>query len=182
MNENKENKNNLEKNPAGTPDEKILVCDDDDKLRRTIQMLLERKGYNIVTVDCGKKLLEKIDDDYYELIVLDMRMPDMDGIRVLEYLKKKQIGKMKSNVIIITGHASEDIPIKALNLGVTDYILKPFELPEFLLSVERNMKLVRVMKEKELFFKKMVEKSAGLKLTQSEMEKLKSILESESKA
>ncbi len=160
--------------------EKILVCDDNEEMLRTMCKALEEQGYQVTDTSCGKDAIEEIKNGYYELVILDIRMPDMDGIQVMEQIREIQTEK-SSNIIIVTGYASEDTPIKALRLGAADYIMKPFELDEFIHSIEQNMKLIRATKDKEFFFDKMVEKSNELKLTKQELAKLRIDVDSENK-
>jgi len=155
--------------------ERILICDDDPTLRRTIVKVLEKKNYSVTACENGSEALDSVEKGFYDLILLDIRMPDMDGIEVLEKIRSIQSGSNNSAIIIITGYASEDAPIKAIKLGASDYIKKPFDLQTFLMSIERNISLVRANKEKDFFFQQMVEKSRQLKLNEKEIQRLKNI-------
>ena len=159
--------------------EKILICDDDDTLRVTIERLLKKKGYEVKAVTRGRAAVEAAKEEDFDLIILDVRMPDMDGIEALKAIRETQ-SRMKCNVILITGYASEDIPIKAIKLGAADYLKKPFHIDDFLHSVENNVKYIRAMKERDFFFRKMVENSKKLKLNEQELAKLKASLDGES--
>lgn len=137
--------------------EKILVVDDERILLNTLDRLLSKEGYRVTTTDDSYDALAKVKKEFFALIVLDIRMPGMDGISLLKEIRKIQRGGGKSIVIIITGYASEDVPIQAIKLGADDYILKPFELDVFLHSINRNMRLYRLRKEKDMYLKRLKE-------------------------
>lgn len=135
--------------------EKILVVDDEKILLETLDKLLSREGYQVTTLDNSYDALDMVKKEFFDLIVLDVRMPGMDGISLLKEIRKIQDGGEKSMVVIITGYASEDVPIKAIKLGADDYILKPFELADFLYSVNRNIKLCRLRREKRKYLEEL---------------------------
>jgi len=135
--------------------EKILVVDDERILLETLGRLLSKEGYQVTTTDNSYDALDMVKKEFFDLIILDIRMPDMDGISLLKEIRKIQTEGEKSMVIIITGYASEDVPIKAIKLGVDDYIMKPFELDDFLYSVNRNIRLCRLEKEKRRYLEKL---------------------------
>ncbi|MFH1414925.1 MAG: response regulator [Elusimicrobiota bacterium] len=152
--------------------EKILLCDDDEIFQDTIKKLLKTRGYMVEAVYTGKEAIAKIKNNYYELVILDSRMPDIDGIEVLKQTRDIRADN-KTNVVMVTGYASENIPLEALKLGVADYLLKPFELPHFIHVVEHNMKLIRAMNDREFFYNRMLQKSNELNLSEEELKKLK---------
>lgn len=135
--------------------EKLLIIDDDKTLLKTLDKLLKKEGYQVTTTDNSSDALDRVKGEFFDLIILDIRMPGMNGVSLLEKIRKIQKGRPESMVIIITGYASEDVPIKAIKLGVDDYIMKPFELDEFLYSVNRNIKICRLRKEREKYLKEL---------------------------
>ena len=153
-------------------DEKILVCDDDDTLRVTMERLLTKQGYKVTAVSNGKAALEESGKASYDIIVLDVRLPDMDGIEVLKTIKEIY-GVRPIAVIVVTGFASEDAPVEALRLGASDYLIKPFDMSDFLHSVKKNLELVTALKDREYFYMRLLEKSEQVKLTESELIELK---------
>lgn len=120
---------------------KILVVDDDALVLKTIRKLLEREGYAVEAVKSARDGVEKIKQQEFDLIVCDVRMPETDGIEMLEQLKemRKKEGKTDIPIVFITGYASEEAPIKALRLGAKDYVLKPFDMDKLLESVKNNL-------------------------------------------
>ena len=142
--------------------EKILIVDDDTDLLKTLLKLLKKEGYDAAAVDNSSEALEKIRQEYFDIIILDVRMPGMDGLTALEKIRQMQGDSVQSNVIVCTAFASEDAPVKALKLGAMDYIMKPFDIKDFLKSVEQNLKLVRTVKNREQFFNEVVETNKKL--------------------
>ncbi|HDI72977.1 MAG TPA: response regulator [Candidatus Altiarchaeales archaeon] len=135
--------------------EKILVVDDEKILLKTLDRLLSKEGYQVTTTDNSYDALDMVKKEFFDLIILDIRMPGMDGISLLKEIRKIQGDEEKSMVIIITGYASEDAPIKAIKLGADDYIMKPFELDDFLHSVNKNIRLCRLEKEKRRYLEEL---------------------------
>ncbi len=135
--------------------EKILVVDDEKPLLKTLDKLLSKGGYIVTTTDDSYDALDKIKKEFFDLIILDIRMPGMNGISLLEEVRKIQKGKSRSKVIMITAYASEETPIKAIKLGADDYIMKPFEMDDFLHSVNRNIKMVRLERERDEYIHKL---------------------------
>ncbi|MBN2014723.1 MAG: response regulator [Candidatus Altiarchaeota archaeon] len=141
--------------------EKILVIDDEEMILKTLDKLLSKEGYEVTTVNSSYTALAHVKKEFFDLIVLDVRMPQMDGISLLKQIRRIQEDK-KSMVIVITGYASEDVPIKAIELGVEGYIMKPFELESFLYSVNGVMEICRLRKERDGYLKELEKKNREL--------------------
>lgn len=107
----------------------ILLVDDDETLRLSLNMLLQSEDYSVQLACTGEEALEKAREHYFDLVLCDVRMPGMDGLEAIEKLKPLV---ESAHFIVMTGYASEDAPIKALRLGVDDYLTKPFDIPLFL--------------------------------------------------
>jgi len=104
---------------------KILVIDDEPSIRSLLDTLLRRKGYDVVLADSGRKGLELFRREHPDLIVLDLKMPEMDGLTVL-----RQIHSLdpKKPVIILTGAGNTEAEQQVRALGVTEYVEKEFSL------------------------------------------------------
>jgi CheY-like chemotaxis protein len=104
---------------------KILVIDDEPSIRSLLDTLLRRKGYDVVLADSGRKGLELFRREHPDVIVLDLKMPEMDGLTVL-----RQIHSLdpKKPVIILTGAGNTEAEQQVRALGVTEYIEKEFSL------------------------------------------------------
>ena len=116
-------------------DEKIvLVVDDEASIRRNIGDLLSPLGYSIVLAEDGASAIKNFSEKCPGLVILDINMPDMNGLDVLEEIKR--INK-DVQVIVFTAFGTSERAMRAMKLGAFEYIEKPFELDEFLLIVER---------------------------------------------
>ncbi|MBL7136304.1 MAG: sigma-54-dependent Fis family transcriptional regulator [Candidatus Marinimicrobia bacterium] len=113
---------------------KILVVDDEPDMRWILTNVLKKKGYRVITADDGKKAVQKVIENDPDIILLDIRMPEMDGIQVLE--KVREINP-STQVIIITAFADVKNAVQAMKLGAHDYLIKPFDNSELLLIIER---------------------------------------------
>lgn len=105
---------------------KLLLIEDDTPIAREVRKALEHEGYTVLWLALGKKALEAIDDFVPDLIVLDLGLPDIDGVEVLKTLRKKNT----TPVIILTARDALQSKISALDLGAEDYLVKPFDMRE----------------------------------------------------
>ena len=104
----------------------ILICDDDKSVNDFLERFLRQKGYlSIQSVKTGQAAIEIIKKEDIKLVLLDIKLPDMDGIETLKKIKEI---KKDMNVIMITGFPEEATAREALKLGAYDYIIKPFDL------------------------------------------------------
>ena len=114
----------------------ILVCDDDKEIVSAIEIYLSKEGYNIVKAYDGKEALEKLEMNEIHLIILDIMMPEMDGITVANEVRKN-----KSIPIIMLSAKSEDYDkVSGLNNGADDYITKPFNPMELIARVNSQIR------------------------------------------
>ena len=120
---------------------KILVIDDEELVTESLKKLLSKSGYEVQIARSGTEAVERVKATDFDLIVSDIRMPDMDGVQALtkirEYLKEE--GKPAMPEILITGYASKENLEGAKNLGVADYLYKPFNIRDFLEIVKKNL-------------------------------------------
>ena len=129
--------------------EHILIIEDDIDFQKTLMIVLKKQGYNVSGVKNGMEAIEIIKDNFFELIISDVRLPGMDGIDLLLAISALQ-QEQNSKKIMMSGYADKDAPIRAIKLGVDDYIKKPFKMKEFLHSIEKNMNNYRLENEKEI--------------------------------
>jgi len=115
----------------------ILIVDDDKSILRTFARILQKNGYEIDVVETGKEALEKADAKKYDLALLDIRLPDMDGTELLAKMKKQLQTTIK---IMITGFPSLETGVKALDEGADAYLVKPVKPEELLMLIEEKMK------------------------------------------
>lgn len=110
-----------------TPREHILVIDDEANIRSTLAEFMGMSGFEVDTAPDGSTGMELLGSKPFDLVLLDLRMPGMDGIAVTEWIRETH---PEVPVIVMTGHATIESSIKALRLGAYDYIQKPFTLDE----------------------------------------------------
>lgn len=108
---------------------RVLIVDDEDDFRETIVKRLNARKILAEGAASGVKALEVLKDKDFDVIVLDVKMPDMDGIETLRHIKKM---KPEIEVIMLTGHASVEFGLKGMQLGAFDYVMKPSPLNELL--------------------------------------------------
>jgi DNA-binding response OmpR family regulator len=115
----------------------ILVVDDDKSILRTFTRILQKNGYKIDVAETGKEAIEKADVQYYDLALLDIRLPDMDGTDLLAKIKKQLQNTIK---IMVTGFPSIESGVKALDEGADAYLVKPVKPEELLMLIEEKLK------------------------------------------
>lgn len=104
-------------------DKKILIVDDEKNIRLTLSQSIEDTGAEIDTAVNGEEGLKKAEENDYDIILLDIKMPGIDGIEVLRRLREKSTN---ATVVIITAHGTIDNAVEAMKLGAVDFIQKPF--------------------------------------------------------
>lgn len=118
----------------------ILVVEDDKEVREMIKIMLEvAGGYKVVTASNGKEGVKKANMVKPALVLLDIKMPEMDGLRTLELLKECTTTKMIP-VVILTGHDEEAFKLKTGKLQAADYLLKPITADELVARIEKALK------------------------------------------
>ena len=115
----------------------ILVVDDDKSILRTFTRILQKSGYEIDTAETGKEAMAKTENRHYDLALVDIRLPDMDGTELLAKLKKQLQHTVK---IMITGFPSLETGVKALDEGADAYLVKPVKPQELLVLLEEKLK------------------------------------------
>jgi two-component system response regulator AtoC len=112
----------------------ILVADDDASIRSLLRQLLTDEGYSITEAATGTEVVAQVGESSPDLVIMDVRMPELDGI---EALPKVKSASPKTSVLIMTAFGSSNAAIKAMELGAFDYITKPFELDKISHTVKR---------------------------------------------
>ena len=120
-----------------TPKKTILVVDDDKSILRTFTRILQKSGYEIETAETGKEAIEKVENRHYDLALVDIRLPDIDGTDLIAKLKKQL---QQTTKIMITGFPSLETGIKALDEGADAYLVKPVKPQELLFLLEEKLK------------------------------------------
>jgi DNA-binding NtrC family response regulator len=112
----------------------ILVIDDEQEVRNTLSAILEDEGYSVETAEKGRTAIEKCRKKPFDLALIDINLPDMNGTELAHQLKYLQPRMLR---IIITGYPTVENAIKAVNQKTDGYILKPIKVPELLETVRR---------------------------------------------
>lgn len=113
---------------------RILVVDDEEIVRISCERILSPAGYRVDVTPDGRKALQMLEQNKYDLVLSDLKMPHMDGMEVLAEIKKRT---PQARVIIITGYSTVEIAVKAIKMGAYNYIEKPFN-PETLISAVKE--------------------------------------------
>ena len=115
--------------------EKILVIDDEAGIRSSLKGILEDEGYSVKAVVTGEEALKLLQKDNFDLILLDIWLPEMNGIEIL-----KKIKKMDENpqVVMISGHGTVETAVEAIKLGAHDFLEKPLSLEKVILTVKNS--------------------------------------------
>lgn len=112
----------------------VYLVDDDDSVRRSVGFMLKTSGYQVQPFESGVKFLTRVKHLEPGLILLDIRMPEMDGLQVQSELNDRGV---TFPVIIMTGHGDIDMAVKAMKAGATDFIEKPFEKISMITSLQQ---------------------------------------------
>ena len=116
---------------------RILIVDDDENIRKVLKTILEEEGYAVDEAEDAKKAIEKSRRNVYNLALIDIRLPDMEGIELLTKMKDT-VPKMRK--IIITGYPTLQNAIEAVNRGADAYILKPFDMEKVLATIKEQLR------------------------------------------
>ena len=120
---------------------KILVVDDEELVTKSLLRLLSNEGYGTTVVKSGKEAIERVKEADFNLIVCDVRMPEMDGIETIKQIRAylEESNKKPIPEVLITGYADIEKYQKAMDLKVADYIYKPFDTNEFLRVIKKTL-------------------------------------------
>ncbi len=124
--------------------EKILIVDDDARVLRTFSRNLSLEGYTVLTADSGQSALDLYALEHPEIVLVDVRMPYMDGFEVLAAIRERD---PESEVILVTGHGDVDMTIAALRAGASDFIPKPVEKATLQAALRRSRERLRLQRE-----------------------------------
>jgi DNA-binding NtrC family response regulator len=115
---------------------KILVIDDEENIRKTISLTLQHAGYTVDTAENGKQALEKSQKNFYNLALIDIRLPDMEGTELLSALPETTPRMVK---MILTGYPGLPNAVTAINKGVDAYLIKPVNTEELLRVIKDRL-------------------------------------------
>lgn len=116
---------------------KILVIEDESEIRKLVKLNLEIEGYDVHDAEDGKEGMKLLNENQYDLVVLDIMLPYVSGYEICSYIKSKSD---TTKVIIISANGEDQDKILGLKLGADDYLSKPFNLEELLLRIKNQLK------------------------------------------
>lgn len=157
---------------------KILVVDDERAIRNTLKDILEFEGYTIDLAENGKVGLEKALATTYDLIYTDIKMPEMDGLEMLQAYRQavKENGAEEAPIVMISGHGTVETAVDALKNGAFDFIVKPLDLNRLLLTTKHAIDHKSLVQETKVLRKKINSRNQMVGES-AEIEKVRSIIE-----
>jgi DNA-binding NtrC family response regulator len=117
--------------------ESILVVDDDTEVRKTLSSILFEEGYSVEAVENGKEAIRASEKSRFDVALIDIKLPDMEGTELLHRLKENQPHMVK---IVITGFPTLENAMETVNEGADGYILKPFDVEKLLEMIRKHLK------------------------------------------
>lgn len=159
---------------------RILVIDDERAIRNTLKEILEFEGYTVDIAENGRVGLEKALTAHFDLIYTDIKMPEMDGMEVLQSYRKtiQEHGGEEAPVVMISGHGTVETAVEALKNGAFDFIVKPLDLNRLLLTTQHAIEHKSLVQETKVLRKKigarnkMVGESAAIERVRAVIEKV----------
>jgi len=124
---------------------KMMLVDDEERFLSTTKKLLSRKGYDVVTASSGAEALDILRSHNIHVVILDVKMPGMDGIETLKAIKRNY---PLVEVIMLTGHGTIDSAVEGLKSGATDYLTKPTDVQDLIEKAEDAFGKRQVLEDK----------------------------------
>src|ERR1035437_9401013 len=122
----------------------VLVVDDEPHMRRILEIMLRKSGHLVYAAGNGREALDILRDNPVDLVITDMRMPEMDGIELLTRLREDGA---EVPVIVITAHGSVESAVDAMKRGASDYILRPFDIDALEVAIARVLNDAEVVRQ-----------------------------------
>ncbi|MDX9822662.1 MAG: response regulator, partial [Syntrophales bacterium] len=126
---------------------KILIAEDNDLSRENLIELLREEGYSVTAVQDGRQAMDTFIADRFDLVVTDLRMPHMDGLELLKFIRGMN---QDTVVIIVTGYGTINTAVEAMKLGAFDYVTKPIKDDLVKLTIARALSYARLKEENVL--------------------------------
>jgi two-component system, OmpR family, KDP operon response regulator KdpE len=117
-------------------EQRVLVVDDEPQIRRALRLVLRANGYTVTEVAAGEAALDALATSTYDLMILDLVLPDVDGVEVCRRVREWS----QMPVLILSAHGEEDIKVRALDEGADDFVTKPFSTAELLARMRRALR------------------------------------------
>ena len=130
---------------------KILIIDDERSIRNSLKEILQDEGYDVDVAENGVQGCQMVDKEKYSVIFCDIKMPEMDGIEVLDRLNEMGID---SAIVMISGHGDINTAVECIKKGAFDFIQKPLDLNRILITIKNATERVHLVKETKILKKK----------------------------
>ncbi|HUW42290.1 MAG TPA: response regulator [Rectinemataceae bacterium] len=127
----------------------ILVADDEEGMREGMKRILEKRGHRVELAENGARAIEKLDSGSYDLVLVDLRMPEVDGFAVTDYVVRKKGGR--TVVVIVSALATVEAAVETTRKGAFDFLVKPFAPDDLLRVVERAAGQARLLRERDKY-------------------------------
>jgi len=124
---------------------RIMLVDDEEGFLSTTKNVLERKGINVTTAMSGSEALEKLTQEKIDVVILDVKMPGMDGVSALKAIKSRY---SSVEVIMLTGHGTVESALDGLRSGASDYLTKPIDIDELVAKAEEAFARRKYLEER----------------------------------
>ncbi len=163
--------------------ESILIVDDDESISVTLSLILNKKGYETGTAKTGQEALKRVQERFFNVALLDIKLPDMEGVKLLAPLKRMHPDMV---LLMVTAYASLETAVQALNEGASAYITKPFKVDSILTTVRDALEKQRLVMENKRLYETAQRELAERKRAEEESkrysEKLQELIENITKA
>ena len=123
---------------------RVLIVDDEENLRHMLQLVLDREGYQTVSVSSVDSAIAELDLQPFDIVITDLRMPGKDGMELVDEIHNRGLS---TTVFVMTAYGSRDVAIEAMKRGAYDYLSKPFEHDELLLLLNKAEERERLFRE-----------------------------------
>lgn len=128
--------------PASGEGRRVLIVDDDEAVLSSLSEYFERLDYEVIRASTGKQGITGVQSQHPEVVILDLKLPDMDGLQVLEALRPSGV-----MVILLTGYGDIPTAVRAMQLGAENFLTKPVDLPHLVATVERAIEKLDLRRE-----------------------------------
>ena len=152
---------------------KILIVDDEVNLLQSLSDVLKRKGYSVATAQNGLEALGRLKERYFNIAIIDLKMPKMGGMELLEIIKERY---PQTLVVILTGYGTIKNAVEAMKKGAYNYLIKPFSPDEIILIANKIMEEEN-LREENRFLRQELEKKGEIITQNEEMCRLKELIE-----
>ncbi|MCI0470029.1 MAG: response regulator [Candidatus Aminicenantes bacterium] len=154
--------------------ESILIVDDDESTCKSLSLIFKKKGYETDYAGTGQAAREKIKEKFYNLALLDIKLPDTEGIALIPFFKERQPDMA---IIMVTAHASLETAVRAMNEGASSYITKPLNMDDVLSSIKEVFEKQRLVIENRRLLKEIQHELSVRKRAEEELKKHRDHLE-----